>query len=559
MKLTHLIKQLLEEQKKKADRCKRIADRKYDKPSAYKSGSIVRCRQGKIWKDLKEEEYTQEENLDPSTFKDTGRAGKYGSGYSEYKKLNEYSNKIIAQLISKFKAEKPDLDDNIITTYIERFSQIKDSPNVSQKDITKYTWNDLEKVISDNQPKRIKAGKINDGEPSKNADLVYNQNNLRIYAAKTKEACIKYGNGYSFCISSRGSKNMYNNYRIEQSGTPYFVFDDTKTSKQYKPGQFEDPEHLLVVFIFTPEDYSEDYERDENFDDDEYYDEYANWGYTVTNANNNDEEGYDDFNELENNYPRLKGLENVFQPIEVSSKEKTEYDIERKYANSLLNIRRYYEKNKLMYPDEFRFADIKIADENIDDLINDKLKVYRADALLKAKSAKVNYDKYGMSAISQNRFIKPGENMDIARQNFIEDVLLPAVGNDITLEDILNDWSIYFVKLDNPAYKQYFQDIKKLVNEYRSEMAKVKLLKENLSKIIKEIIQEDESLHKWFKRSGPKGKEKGWVDCNAPDGKGGYKSCGRKKGEKRAKYPACRPTPAGCKKKGKGKTWGKTK
>jgi len=74
-----------------------------------------------------------------------------------------------------------------------------------------------------------------------------------------------------------------------------------------------------------------------------------------------------------------------------------------------------------------------------------------------------------------------------------------------------------------------------------------------------EFLTEDESLHKWFQRSGPKGKEKGWVDCNAPDGKGGYKACGRKEGEKRAKYPACRPTPAGCKRKGKGKTWGKTK
>ena len=37
------------------DRCKRIADRKYDKPSAYKSGAIVRCRKGNIWKGLKEE------------------------------------------------------------------------------------------------------------------------------------------------------------------------------------------------------------------------------------------------------------------------------------------------------------------------------------------------------------------------------------------------------------------------------------------------------------------------------------------------------------------------
>ena len=81
----------------------------------------------------------------------------------------------------------------------------------------------------------------------------------------------------------------------------------------------------------------------------------------------------------------------------------------------------------------------------------------------------------------------------------------------------------------------------------------------DLKEAFNQLLQEDESLHKWFKRSGPKGKEKGWVDCNAPDGKGGYKSCGRKKGENRSKYPACRPTPAGCKRKGKGKTWGKTK
>jgi hypothetical protein len=65
------------------------------------------------------------------------------------------------------------------------------------------------------------------------------------------------------------------------------------------------------------------------------------------------------------------------------------------------------------------------------------------------------------------------------------------------------------------------------------------------------------SLRDWFGRKGAKGKKKGWVDCNAPDGKGGYKSCGRGKGEKRKKYPACRPTPAACKERGKGKTWGK--
>jgi len=67
----------------------------------------------------------------------------------------------------------------------------------------------------------------------------------------------------------------------------------------------------------------------------------------------------------------------------------------------------------------------------------------------------------------------------------------------------------------------------------------------------------ESSLRDWFGRKGAKGKRKGWVDCNAPDGKGGYKSCGRSSGEGRKKYPACRPTPGACKERGKGKSWGK--
>ena len=64
------------------------------------------------------------------------------------------------------------------------------------------------------------------------------------------------------------------------------------------------------------------------------------------------------------------------------------------------------------------------------------------------------------------------------------------------------------------------------------------------------------NLGDWFKRKGAPGKKGGWVDCNTCR-KGKCKPCGRKKGEKRAKYPSCRPTPAACKSKGKGKKWGK--
>ena len=87
---------------------------------------------------------------------------------------------------------------------------------------------------------------------------------------------------------------------------------------------------------------------------------------------------------------------------------------------------------------------------------------------------------------------------------------------------------------------------------------------EQLKETIRSIIKEDESLHKWFSRQGGSGKEGGWVDCNTcrKDPKTGRKKCkpcGRKEGEKRSKYPSCRPTPSQCSQPGKGKKWGKTK
>ena len=129
-------------------------------------------------------------------------------------------------------------------------------------------------------------------------------------------------------------------------------------------------------------------------------------------------------------------------------------------------------------------------------------------------------------------------------------------------------------KFDKPsAYKSgavvrcrkgdIWKDIKETDNPQSGKAAPYGSGYSKLKDIIREIIQEDESLRKWFKRSGTPGKKGGWVDCNAPirkDGKiTGYKSCGREKGEKRSKYPSCRPTAAQCKTPGKGTKWGKTK
>jgi hypothetical protein len=72
--------------------------------------------------------------------------------------------------------------------------------------------------------------------------------------------------------------------------------------------------------------------------------------------------------------------------------------------------------------------------------------------------------------------------------------------------------------------------------------------------------EKSQGLHCWFARRGGGGSS-GWVDCNTcrrdPEtGRKKCKPCGRQDGEKR-KYPACRPTPASCGTRGKGKKWGK--
>ncbi len=65
----------------------------------------------------------------------------------------------------------------------------------------------------------------------------------------------------------------------------------------------------------------------------------------------------------------------------------------------------------------------------------------------------------------------------------------------------------------------------------------------------------ESNLGDWFGRKGAPGSKSGWVDCNTcrkdkKTGRKKCKACGRGSGEKRAKYPKCRPTPGACSKRG---------
>lgn len=379
--------------------------------------------------------------------------------------FNEISDKIANQLIAKFTKENPNLDINQAKEYIKRFDQIKSNLPVDKRDILKYSWNDLEQIVAANQSKRTKAGKINDGEPE-DANLVYNQNGLRIYVGKTKQACIKYGNGYNFCISSRGEDNLYKDYRYKQMGTPYFVFDDTKTSERDEYGKFIDEEHLLVVFTFNDED-------EETGAPSAYY--------SVTTADNPGEDEYFTFGSIEQSYPKLKGLKDIFKHVGIDPKEKAELKLEKKYDGLIGSINESYGniggKN---YQEDFWntsyvFETIQTANNRIDDIINGKLTPYNFIGKVKPEVP----GKYVAASMSQIRVLKVGSNIQDEKRKFADEVLANlSYDEDVTVEEALNDWEIKAIQKSAP--KEYIEEVKQLVDEYRKELAKLKLMKEGL-------------------------------------------------------------------------------
>ncbi len=231
--------------------------------------------------------------------------------------LNEYSQRVIQQLTAKFKTEEPSLEDNIINTYIDRFTKIKDKPEVTEKDINKYSWKDLETIVDANPIKRIKAGKLD--PTAEDANLFYRQDGVRAYKGISKKACIKYGNGYSFCISSRGEESMYHHYRIYQGGTPFFVFNDNLPNT--------DPNHVLVIFV---------YPMDGDKASKQVY-------YTVTNADNNGDIKYNNLNILILDYPWVKPIAKELVRLPLTYVEQEEIEIKKKYRQQLKPQFQYYD------------------------------------------------------------------------------------------------------------------------------------------------------------------------------------------------------------------------
>ena len=265
----------------------------------------------------------------------------------------EYSEKVISQLLKKFIGYDSTADNrdkiidhklvNMVYDFIKTFDKIKNSPNIAKKDIFTYTLPELEEVVLNYMKKDNPKSYKGDSD----LDLVYRNDELLIYVGDTKEKCIRYGEGYNFCISSHGKENLYHSYRYERNGTPYFIFNNNLApSKEVDDADeedkiFLDPNHLLVLFVHPitnlPDGEFEDF--DENGEDVDYGKDIY---YTVTNANNRGEKSYLYFDSIVNLYPWLKGLEHLFKMVGLNYREHELSFFPNFYATELRMINRKY-------------------------------------------------------------------------------------------------------------------------------------------------------------------------------------------------------------------------
>jgi hypothetical protein len=263
--------------------------------------------------------------------------------------INEYNKSQLDYIALKLNIPRTSDFESILSALDAKgikYSELKDK--ILKGEIK--TLEDLETLRG--TPKRIKAGKINTGEAD--ANLVYNQDNLRVYWGKDKNACVKYGNGYSFCISARGDYNAYMEYRIN-TGTPYFVFDDTKTSdiKNDKNKGFVDPTHLLVVYVTNANPTS----------------------YEVTIADNDIPGEFSSFDKLKNEYPRLSKLKDVLKFVNPNPKEQKRINRDN-YIFYLTN-----KSKDILGNNTYNFSDVLYSLDKLIEFQNGTLPLYSEDEL----------------------------------------------------------------------------------------------------------------------------------------------------------------------------------
>lgn len=135
------------------------------------------------------------------------------------KNFEKAMTKILKDKLSRETQFTPDQ----ISYYINSYFNILNEIPLDSKLVADMTGDEFEHFIdgiSQLTPDQQSKSGIEDIE------LIYDENNLKIFAPKTKDQCILLRNGRSWCTSRDGSGNLYYNYRLNNNLTLYYVINE---------------------------------------------------------------------------------------------------------------------------------------------------------------------------------------------------------------------------------------------------------------------------------------------------------------------------------------------
>lgn len=150
-----------------------------------------------------------------------------------------YSRLLTKKMLDKFSKENPNLTQDQVLFYIDSYGENFDLIPFETKGIDKMSFSELEHLLDGLQGKK---GASNDNkEDYGDIDIIYDENNLKIFSPLTKDQCIRLKNGRSWCTSREGSGNMYYNYRLGHERTLYYVVDEDMN--------FDDLNYAVVILV----------------------------------------------------------------------------------------------------------------------------------------------------------------------------------------------------------------------------------------------------------------------------------------------------------------------
>jgi hypothetical protein len=202
-----------------------------------------------------------------------------------------YSKLISKKLTEKFSKENPQLTQDQILFYIGSYLENLEEIPLDTKRIDDMSFVEFEHLLDGLSSKKGSSETKNNN--LSDIDLKYNQNNLKIFAPKTKDQCIKLRNGRSWCTSREGGGNMYYNYRLGNERTLYYVIDEDK--------DFGDLNFACVVLVDP------------------------NGGMSLADGSNSGKySGHNNvpWSDIIQKLPKLDGLKDIFKPEPLTGEER---------------------------------------------------------------------------------------------------------------------------------------------------------------------------------------------------------------------------------------------